>query len=124
MRRRAGPTTGETGRRGEELAARYLAERGLRLIARNFRGQRGEIDLVMQDGACMVFVEVRLRGRTDYGSGAESITPAKQQRLIATAWQFLQMQSATSQAARFDVISICTGGEAPRVEWVKDAFQA
>lgn len=124
MRRGKGPTTGETGKRGEDLAARYLADRGLRLVARNFRGQRGEIDLIMQDGPYMVFVEVRLRGRTDYGSGAESVTPAKQRRLVATAWQYLQAHGATSQAARFDVISIGWDGRHDRVEWFKDAFQA
>lgn len=101
-----------TGRRGEALAARYLEQQGYQLVERNYRCAAGEIDLVVQTGDALVFVEVRTRRSVALGTPEESITPAKAQRLIALAWTYLQERQATEAAEatevawRIDVIAI------------------
>ncbi|HQJ35005.1 MAG TPA: YraN family protein, partial [Rhodoglobus sp.] len=76
------------GRRGEEIAARYLASRGLAIVERNWRCPQGEIDLIARDGGELVFVEVKTRSSVAYGHPLESITPVKLARLrrLAAAW--------------------------------------
>ena len=111
-----------SGADGEDLACAWLQARGLRLRERNYRSRRGEIDLIMQDGDQLVFVEVRYRASSRYGSAAESVTAAKQTRLISAASQYLQGQSGT-RACRFDVLAL-SGAKGERVDWIRDAFQA
>ncbi|HHM04592.1 MAG TPA: YraN family protein, partial [Gammaproteobacteria bacterium] len=67
------PLNQQRGRRAEEDAHRYLCERGLTPVMRNFRCRVGEIDLIMRDGRHLVFVEVRYRRRSDFGDGADSV---------------------------------------------------
>ncbi|MCU1543084.1 MAG: YraN family protein [Microbacteriaceae bacterium] len=78
----------DLGRRGEALAADYLVERGMRLVERNWRCAQGEIDLIVQDGDELVFVEVKTRSSMGYGHPLEAITVAKLARLrrLAAAW--------------------------------------
>ena len=73
------------GRRGEELAAQRLTSWGYEIVARNWRCESGEIDLVAKDGECLALVEVRTRRGRTLGTPEESITPAKQARLIELA---------------------------------------
>ena len=107
------------GQTAESRAAAYLHARGLTLLARNWRSRFGEIDLVMQDGATLVFVEVRLRSRSDFGGAAASVTPGKQKKLLAAARQYLATLK-TLPPCRFDVVAL-TGSDAP--EWIKNAFE-
>ena len=109
------------GAGAEDTACRYLENRGLSLVARNYRCPMGEIDLIMRDEKDLVFVEVRYRRCDDYGSAAESISAAKQTRIITAATHYLQRLPA-EPPCRFDVVAI--GGKASyRIEWIKDAFQ-
>jgi putative endonuclease len=78
------------GRRGEDLAARQLVAKGYEILARNWRCETGELDLVAKDGVELVFVEVRTRRGQALGSPEESVTPAKQARLIALAEAYVQ----------------------------------
>src|SRR5512135_3281783 len=73
-----------SGRRGEDLAHRFLRERGFQVIARNYRprGGGGEIDLVCRDGATLVFVEVKSRRTAEYGEPDRAIDDAKRMALI------------------------------------------
>lgn len=105
------------GAAGESAAAEYLAERGLAVVARNFRVKGGEIDLVCRDGATVVFVEVRLRSRSDFGGAAASIDARKQARLILAARHWLARHG--EPPCRFDCVLI----EGGRIEWVRDAFR-
>jgi len=89
---------GETGRRAEALAAAFLEGRGLAIVERNFRCRRGEIDIIARDGPTLVFVEVRLRSRQDYGGAAASITAAKRSRLAAAALFYLGASPARRHA--------------------------
>jgi putative endonuclease len=106
------------GQTAESRAAAFLQAHGLRLVARNWRCRFGEIDLVMQDGAILVFIEVRLRSRSDFGGAAASVTPAKQKKLLAAARQYLTTLN-TLPPCRFDVVAL-SGSASP--EWIRNAF--
>jgi putative endonuclease len=98
----------ETGRRGEEAAVRYLADRGFRILHRNWRCRLGELDIVAEDRGTIVFVEVRTRsthGR--FGTAAESVDFRKRRRLAALAQVYLAMAGRQHAPVRFDVIA-CT----------------
>jgi len=102
----------------ELQAQRYLEQQGLQLLQRNFRTSLGEIDLVMQDGSCTVFVEVKFRQHDGYGGAAAAVTPAKQQKLRRAAAAYLQQFG--QRHCRFDVIAICA--EPADISWLKNAF--
>jgi len=107
-----------SGIAAEELAARYLATQGLRVVARNYRCRFGEIDLIAKDGEALVFVEVRLRRNSRFGGALASITYAKQRKLIATARHYLAgLPDAPS--CRFDAI-LLDALDARRIEWLRD----
>lgn len=105
------------GAAGEEHALAYLQERGLKLVGRNFRCKAGELDLVMQDGEVLVFVEVRKRASRSHGGAAASVTSHKQARLIRAA-QFYLQRYRFPPACRFDVVAI----DGERIEWLRNAF--
>jgi putative endonuclease len=106
------------GDAAEERALRFLQQHGLTLIERNFRCKGGEIDLVMQEGNSLVFVEVRKRADTRHGGAAASVTSRKQARLVIAAHTFLQRYKMPP-ACRFDVIAI----DAEAMEWLKNAIE-
>ena len=111
------------GREAETRAWQYLQERGLRLLQRNYRSRRGEIDLVLQDQDSLVFVEVRYRREARFGSGAESVDRRKQSKLIACAQHYMQaFPGMARQPCRFDVVSVDGSGDS--IEWIRDAFGA
>ena len=113
------------GRKWETFAEAFLRRRGLKPIGRNYRQRFGEIDLLLLDRHTLVFAEVRFRASDDHGSGADSVTPAKQKRIIAAAAHFLQLNSKYRfRPCRFDVISIGTEGGQPTVDWIKGAFES
>jgi len=109
---------GARGEAAENLAAAFLQRAGLALVERNYRCRFGEIDLIMQDAATRVFVEVRLRSRSDFGGAAASVTLAKQKKLLAAARLYLATLK-TLPPCRFDVVAL-TGNDAP--DWIKNAF--
>ncbi len=109
------------GREAEKIAATFLQSKGLRLIAENYHCRFGEIDLVMQDGKTLVFVEVRMRSNARFGGASSSITPQKQQKLILTAQHYLQAHG--EQACRFDAILMPTA-QMEQIEWICNAFSA
>lgn len=96
----------ELGRRGEELACHYLIEKGLRLLERNYRTPRGEIDLIMCQKSLYIFVEVKTRKCNKFGDGRESITIQKQNRIRTVALNYLKNRSLSTGKFRFDVIII------------------
>lgn len=114
----AHPTTGEIGAEKERLAESFLLDQGLRLVARNHRCRYGELDLIMRDAAVLVFVEVRFRRSTHFGSPAATVDARKQRRLITTAKHYLQAHP-TPLACRFDVIAMSGDNQ---IEWIKHAF--
>ena len=113
-----------SGNEAEGQALRYLQQRGLRLVERNYRvaagpgAPAGEVDLILYDReGTLVFVEVRARAGLTHGGAAASVTAAKQRRLIYAASHYL-LRHASPPPCRFDVVAI--DGEA--VEWLQAAF--
>ena len=106
------------GARAEDLAAAHLVRHGLVIAERNFRTRHGEIDLVARDGDSLVFVEVRMRSRSDFGGAAGSVTTAKRARWIAAAQGYLA-KIGREPACRFDVV-LMDSLDPSRVEWVRD----
>ncbi len=107
----------------EQKACAFLEARGLKLIARNYRSRMGEIDLIMQDNRHhndeIVFVEVRSRAYSYYGTAIESINKTKQQKVIKSAMSYLQKQNWLDKIdCRFDVVGVSP----THIEWIKDAF--
>ncbi len=111
------------GERAETLAADFLVARGLSIIQRNFRCRRGEIDIIARDGDTLVFAEVRLRTRSDFGGAAASITARKRARMTAAALYYLGRGSRTPPPCRFDAL-LLDGLASDRIEWLKDVIGA
>ncbi|MCH9695049.1 MAG: YraN family protein [Gammaproteobacteria bacterium] len=116
-------TTTTVGNRAEQLAYRYLLQNGLALVARNFRCRGGEIDLIMLDSSCLVFVEVRFRAPNRFATAGITVDHHKQRKIIRTAAMFLTRHVRFSNhTMRFDVIAI-DGLEDSGPDWIKDAFR-
>jgi len=94
------------GEWGENQARRYLETMGYVFIEKNFRVPEGEIDLVMQDGDIVVFVEVKARTSDRFGAPEESLSDAKRKRIQRAAWAFLHQQEMLDSSWRIDVIAI------------------
>ena len=114
------------GEHAEKLAEGFLHKKGLTTLTRNFRCRFGEIDLVMQDGETIVFVEVRFRSNNKFGGPLASITDAKRKRLLTTTQFYLQKNSRLlNRNQRFDVIGIVGQADrATKIEWIKNAIEA
>lgn len=111
----------------EDLAARLLETAGLRLLARNFRGKPGEIDIIAREENQLVFVEVRSRGNPRFEGAAGSVDRRKRQRIIRTAQLYLQRQPRLAgMPCRFDVITFepPQSGVDREVRWIRAAFTA
>jgi putative endonuclease len=111
------------GQAAEDIAAAWLQRKGLRLIERNFRCKAGEIDLILRDGASLVFVEVRYRSHSGFGGAAASIDAKKRQRIVTAARYYLmeKLRDKPDQPCRFDVV-LLDRLDAGAVEWLRDAF--
>jgi putative endonuclease len=114
------------GTRSERAAARFLRRLGYRILARNFRCELGEIDLVALDGDCIVFVEVRSTEHADLTRPAASVDVNKQRRLTRLALYFLKQKRLLNYAARFDVLAIGWPAERgePTMAHYPNAFEA
>lgn len=107
------------GADAETRALRHLERQGLKLVARNWRCKGGELDLVMHDGDALAIIEVRSRGRSDYGSALESIDARKRSHLVHAAQLFLAAHAEHAQREiRFDVVAL----DGDQLHWLKAAF--
>jgi putative endonuclease len=123
-------TSHSKGQHAENACCEYLKRQGLKLVSRNYRGHRGEIDIIMQEHQTLIFVEVRFRKNNFYGGGLESVTQKKQQRVLSTAEEYLQNETKLKNG-RVDVVAMSqkpqnkdqedTEGDY-RFEWIKNAF--
>lgn len=114
----------EYGQQMEQLARRYLESQGLSFREANYHCKMGEIDLIMIDGDSLVFVEVRFRTNADYCPPLESITRAKQRKVIKAASHYLLSRfNSHDIACRFDAVGITQSHcSEPKIEWIKNAF--
>jgi putative endonuclease len=113
----------DVGARGEKLAADYLKKRGYKIIQRNFRCREGEIDIIAQKGECLVFVEVRTKKNTAFGTPEESVTLSKREKLISLADAYLQAYDKPPQSWRIDVVAVELGpnNKVLRLEHIENA---
>ena len=109
------------GRRAEDAAFRYLLDQGLRPVARNFRRRGGEIDIIMLDEDCLVFIEVRYRQSATFTQPGLTVDTHKQRKLVRAAALFAAThRGVANHVMRFDVVAI-EGDKSPR--WIRDAFR-
>lgn len=108
----------------EEAAARYLENAGYRIRARNFLARGGELDIVAEKDETLCFVEVRMRSTAVWGDPSQTITWAKQQKVVRAAMQFVLKTGQSDRQLRFDVISVVGRGPSPKVEHIPNAFDA
>lgn len=113
----------ELGEFGESLAVDHLKEAGLRIVKRNYRCPKGEIDIIAQDGGTIVFVEVRLRTTMFRGYAEESIDQRKASKLQNIATYYLLQEGFRDwPPVRFDIVAIKWEGEEPEIRWIQGAF--
>jgi len=111
------------GKWGEDKAVSYLQDKGLTLVARNERTDFGEVDLIMMDGADLIFIEVKTRTTATFGLPEEAINARKRDHLIQSAEAYLQTHEGLPDSWRIDVIAIrgkpSVGN--PEIEWFQNA---
>lgn len=115
----------ERGIEGEDIAVSALKKSRYKIIERNYRTRAGEIDIVAQEGKCLVFVEVRTRASVEYGFPQETVVARKQKKLCRAARWYLQKNRIEDIPCRFDVVAIVTDDalNEPQVEIIKNAFR-
>ena len=112
------------GKLAEEAAARWLEAQGFRVLARNHRARRGEVDLVCEEAGTLCFVEVRSRSRLDFGGPQESVTVRKARRVVDAATDWAIRNDGAERATRFDVVAVDLSEAEPRFELFRGAFDA
>jgi putative endonuclease len=117
-------STRGVGNEAEEAAAQFLESAGYRIRARNFLARGGELDIVAEKEETLCFVEVRMRSTSVWGDPSQTITRAKQRKVVRAALHFLAKTRQTDRMLRFDVISVVGRGAAAKVEHIPNAFDA
>ena len=109
------------GRKGEDLACKFLKKDKYKILDKNFSCRQGEIDIIAEDRkGVLCFVEVKARSREDYGLPAEAVTHSKQKKLLATAFIYLENKKIDSRDMRFDIVSVDLKNEDTQI--IKNAF--
>jgi putative endonuclease len=111
----------ETGKQGEEIAAKYLRSKGYKILETNWRLGRNEIDIVAEEKNILIIVEVKTRHSTDYGEPETFVTRDKQRLLIRAANAYINRKSVQAET-RFDIISIVFEKNEARISHIEDAF--
>ena len=119
-----GPRTGkkELGKKGEEMALRFLKKRGYRIIERNYACKMGEMDIIAREKDTLVFIEVKTRTSTTFGPPQLAVNPKKQLQMSKVALHFLKEKKLEDVKARFDVVAILLGVRGEEIELIRDAF--
>jgi putative endonuclease len=116
-------TTSDLGAHGEQVAAAYLTDAGLRLLDRNWRCREGELDIVAREGDALVFCEVKTRRGTGFGHPVEAVTAVKQRRLRLLAQRWLAAHHEHASDVRFDVVGVLVRPSRPAlVTHLRGAF--
>jgi putative endonuclease len=110
------------GKMGEALAVKHLKKRGYKILCVNYKTPLGEIDIIAKDKETLVFVEVKSRSTSSYGSAKQAVTSDKQKRISKNALYYLKTTSQMNARARFDVVAIHSSNETCEVEIIKNAF--
>jgi len=111
----------ELGRAGEAAVAEWYERRGAVVVDRNWRCRLGELDLVVVDGRCVVFCEVKTRRSTRYGSPFDAVGRDKQRRLRRLAGEWLRVHDVAATEIRIDVAAVMSTGDGFEIDVVADA---
>lgn len=112
----------DQGKAGEDLAAKFLEQKGFKIIERNYRFERGEIDLIAEEGDELVFVEVKARRSTIFGAPEDAVTEEKQEQVHTVADGYLFEHDIDNRPCRFDVIAIEFRNGKVDIRHLRDAF--
>lgn len=110
------------GRSGEDIARQYLEAKGMRFREKNYKRRHGEVDLIMDDGKWLVFVEVKTRRSLAYGMPAEAVTPYKQKHIRYCADMYFFENKITSHPARFDIVEVLMMNGTVKIHHIRNAF--
>ncbi|MCL2603976.1 MAG: YraN family protein [Defluviitaleaceae bacterium] len=116
------PNKHTAGMLGQQAAEDYLVKKNYRILQRNYRVKSGEIDLIAQDGAYLVFVEVKSRSGLGYGHPREAVNAAKQARILRTAQHYIIRYRLAERDLRFDVIEVLNTRGEVQIEHIENAF--
>lgn len=109
------------GKKGEDIACKFLKKDKYKILEKNFRVRQGEIDIIAEDRkGVLCFVEVKARSRSDYGLPEEAVTYSKQKKLLATAFIYLENKKIESKDMRFDIVSVDLNDGETKI--IKNAF--
>ncbi|HHL35609.1 MAG TPA: YraN family protein [Desulfobulbaceae bacterium] len=118
-------TTTSVGRYGEDIAAAWLSEHGYVIVERNYRRRFGEVDIIAEQDGYLVFIEVKTRSSSRFGTPFDAVTLKKQQQLSRIAGEYLQHHGQTNTRCRFDVLAVrLEAGKPPKVDVIVNAFEA
>ena len=110
------------GKQGEELAERFLRQKGYEILERNYRRFRGEIDLIAKDQAYLVFVEVKTARSSQFGPPIYRVDGRKKNQLGRIALAYYQEHGLVDQDSRFDIITVTFAGGQAQIEHIENAF--
>jgi putative endonuclease len=124
LRRRTWDRDLASGRRGEDLAHRYLRRQGFIIVARNYRLSSGEAeaDLIAREGENLVIVEVKTRETADYGPPEGAVTPEKRRHLMRVGREYARKTDTPWEQVRFDIVSVVMG-DTPEITLLRAAFR-
>jgi len=111
------------GKQGEELAVKHLKKQGYEIICMNYRTRLGEIDIIAKDKDTIVFVEVKSRSSSAFGSPKQAVNLEKQKKISKNALLYLKETSQMNARARFDVVAVFSSNDKADVEIIKNAFE-
>jgi putative endonuclease len=111
------------GKESESVAVRHLKKNGYKILQQNYRTKLGEIDIIAKDKHALVFVEVKARKSDRFGTPKWAVTPKKQRKISMVALYYLKATKQQNVKARFDVVTISSVPNNPRIEIIKNAFE-
>jgi len=109
------------GKKGEDIAYRFLVGKGFNILDRNWRHQKDEVDIIAMDGKFIVFVEVKTRSTAYFGDPDDAVDNKKQRFLIRAAEAYVESKEIFNEI-RYDIISIIIEGNTQRINHIEDAF--
>lgn len=114
-------TTKEIGDFGEQMALKFLREKGYKIVTTNYRFKRNEVDIICKDKDEMVFVEVKTRQTAEIGEPWMAVTKSKQKQIIRCAHQYI-IENDIDADSRFDIVSIVHNNFRTKIEHIDRAF--
>ena len=111
------------GNKAEDLACQFLVEKDWEILERNYYAGHAEVDIIAKDKDIIVFIEVKMRSNTNFGTPIEHVDESKVQRVFKAAEQWVQEKNMQDSPLRFDVIGILSNNKVPKITHINDAYR-